>query len=291
MSLSPLPSASAGGTFALGGMLPVARLGFGSMQLTGPNAFGPSRDAEGARAVLRRALELGVTLIDTADAYGPGVAETLIAEALHPYPSDLVIATKGGFVRGPRAEWRTDGHPAHLRAALEGSLSRLRLERIDLYQLHRIDHRVPLEDQIGALVELRDEGKIRLIGLSEITTTQLHRALEITPIATVQNQFNLADQRAAGLVDESARLGIGFIPWFPLATGGLSRAGGPLGELAAAAGVSPSQLALAWLLRRSSTMLPIPGTRDLTHLDDNVRAAAIDLDDPRFAAFTEAAGW
>ncbi|WP_435157302.1 aldo/keto reductase [Amycolatopsis sacchari] len=275
--------ATAAGTFHIGGDLPVARLGFGSMQLTGPGAYGPSRDAATARAVLRRAVELGVTLIDTADAYGPGVAETLIAEALHPYREDLVIATKGGFVRNRRGDWLTDGQPEHLREALDGSLRRLRLDHIDLYQLHRVDPRVPLADQVGTLRELRDAGKIRYAGLSEVSVAQLREAERIVPIATVQNLYNLAERGSEDLVTYTAERGIGFIPWFPLATGGLTTPSGPLGALAARTGASPSQLALAWLLRRSPTMLPIPGTSSVAHLEENVAAAGLRLSTAEFA--------
>jgi aryl-alcohol dehydrogenase-like predicted oxidoreductase len=283
------PDAAAAGTFAIGGDLPVARLGFGSMQLTGPNAFGPARDAAGARAVLRRAVDLGVNLIDTADAYGPGVAETLIGEALHPYRAHLVIATKGGFVRGPRGEWITDGRPEHLREALDESLRRLRLERIDLYQLHRIDSRVPLAEQIGALRELRDAGKIRHIGLSEVTVAQLRQAEGVTPIATVQNRYNLAERSSDDLLTYTTERGIGFIPWFPLATGGLTRPAGPLGAIGARTGATPSQIALAWLLHRSPAVLPIPGTSSIAHLEENVGAGSLRLSGPDLALLDGAA--
>jgi len=278
MTSLPTPLASAAGTFLIGGELPVVRLGYGSMQLTGRNALGPPRDPDAARRVLRRAVELGVTLIDTADAYGPDVAENLIAEALHPYPDDLVIATKGGFVRGDRGQWRTDGRPTHLRDALEGSLHRLRLDAIDLYQLHRIDSAVPLDDQIGTLSELRDEGKIRYIGLSEVTVTQVRRASVITPIATVQNLYNLAQRDADDLVDYAAEHSIGFIPWFPLATGQLTEPTGPMGAIARRSGASASQIALAWLLQRSPTMIPIPGTSSVQHLEENLGSAQVQLE-------------
>ncbi|GAA2898082.1 aldo/keto reductase [Streptosporangium fragile] len=277
MTTTTTPNAADAGTFRIGGDLPVARLGFGSMQLTGRNAFGPSRDAAGARTVLRRAVELGVNLIDTADAYGPGVAETLIGEALHPYRDDLVIATKGGFVRGPRGEWITDGRPAHLRETLDGSLRRLRLDHIDLYQLHRIDAKVPLADQIGTLRDLRAAGKIRHIGLSEVSAAQLREAERIAPIATVQNLYNLAERSWEDLLAYTAERGIGFIPWFPLATGDLTRPSGPLGPVSTRTGATPSQLALAWLLHRAPNVLPIPGTSSVTHLEENIAAAAVKL--------------
>ncbi|OII18855.1 aldo/keto reductase [Curtobacterium sp. MCBA15_013] len=281
-------SAAAAGTFLIGGDLPVARLGFGSMQLAGRNAFGPSRDPEGARAVLRRAVELGVTLVDTADAYGPEVAEGLIGEALAPYRSDVVIATKGGFVRGPRGEWVVDGRPEHLRAAVQGSLRRLRLERIDLYQLHRIDQRVPLDEQLGTLAALRAEGLIRHVGLSEVSVPELLAAQRILPIATVQNLYNLVERSSEDLVRVTAELGIGFIPWFPLATGGLTRGAGALGAMAARAGASPSQVALAWLLQHAPNVLPIPGTSSVDHLEENVAAASVVLS-PRDVAVLDGA--
>jgi len=270
-------TAEGAGTFAIGGDLPVARLGFGSMQLPGRNAFGPSRDPEGARAVLRRAVELGVTLIDTADAYGPEVAEQLIGEALAPYRPDVVVATKGGFVRGRRGEWIVDGRPEHLRAAVQGSLRRLRLERIDLYQLHRIDHRVPLDEQVGALAAMRAEGLIRHVGLSEVGVDELRAAQRIVPIATVQNRYNLVERASEDLVRVTAELGTGFIPWFPLATGGLTQAGGALGAIADRAGATPSQVALAWLLQHSPNVLPIPGTSSVPHLEENVAAGTVRL--------------
>lgn len=278
MSETTVPiSAAAAGDFRIAGDLPVARLGYGSMQLPGANAFGPTRDAENARRVLRRAVELGVTLIDTADAYGPEVAETLIGEALSPYPDELVVATKGGFVRGSRGEWIVNGQPEHLRAAVRESLRRLRMDRIDLYQLHRVDPHVPLADQIGALAELRDEGLILHIGLSEVTVDQLREAERIAPIVTVQNRYNLADRSSEELVRHTAERGIGFIPWFPLATGGLTHPTGPLGAMAQRTGASPSQLALAWLLQHSPNILPIPGTASAAHLEENVLAAELEL--------------
>ncbi|MGO4299059.1 aldo/keto reductase [Leifsonia sp. RAF41] len=274
---STQPDAAASGTFVIGGDLPVHRLGFGSMQLTGPGAMGEPRDVEGARSVLRRAVELGVTLIDTADAYGPGVPEQLIGEALFPYRKDLVIATKGGFVRGSRGEWITDGRPVHLRQALEGSLRRLRRETIDLYQLHRIDHKVPLAEQIGTLEEFRQAGLIRHIGLSEVSVAQLRKAQTLAPIATVQNLYNLAERHSEELVAFAATHNIGFIPWFPLATGGLTTPSGPLAAIQARTGATPSQIALAWLLQHSATILPIPGTSSVEHLEQNVASSHLQL--------------
>jgi pyridoxine 4-dehydrogenase len=281
-------SAADAGTFRIGGDVPVNRLGFGSMQLPGPGAFGPSRDAGSARAVLRRAVELGVTLIDTADAYGPEVAETLIGEALAPYRSEVVIATKGGFVRGRRGEWIVDGRPEHLRAAVQGSLRRLRLDRIDLYQLHRIDHRVPFDEQLGVLAALRAEGVIRHVGLSEVSVVQLLAAQRIVPIATVQNRYNLVDRGSEDVLDYCAAQGIGFIPWYPLAAGKLTQDGSVLDKIAKKHGHAPSQVALAWLLKRSPVMLPIPGTSKVKHLEENVSAVEIELTDEEFATLDKA---
>ena len=276
------------GTFEIGGELPVHRLGFGAMQLTGKGIWGEPDDPEECRRVLRRALELGVNFIDTADSYGPEVSERLIAEALHPYPEGLVIATKAGLERTGPNQWPVNGNPDHLREACEGSLRRLKLDTIDLYQLHRIDDKYPAEDQIGTLVELRDEGKIRHIGLSEVSVEQLDHARSITEIATVQNRYNVADRAAEDVLDACERQGIGFIPWFPLNTGKLAGEGGPLDEIAERHGSSPAQLALAWLLHRSPVMLPIPGTKSVEHLEDNVAAAAIVLSDDEVRELEEA---
>ncbi|RIQ26070.1 aldo/keto reductase [Jiangella rhizosphaerae] len=281
-------SAAPSGTFALGGDLPVVRLGFGSMQLPGPGVWGDSPDPDGAVRVLRRAVELGVTFIDTADSYGPFTAELLIKKALHPYPDGLVIATKAGFTRQGPNRWKPLGRPEYLRQQAELSLRHLGLECIDLFQLHRIDRNVPLADQLGALVALREEGKIRHIGLSEVTVEQLEAARRITPIASVQNLYNLADRSAEDLVDRCTDQGIAFIPWYPLATGALARDGGPPAEAARRHDATPAQLALAWLLRRSPVMLPIPGTSSLDHLEQNIGAAAIELTDDEFAALTAA---
>jgi pyridoxine 4-dehydrogenase len=280
--------AKASGEFKIAGELPVTRLGFGAMQITGPGVWGSPKDPEEAVRVLRRAVELGVNFIDTADSYGPYVSEDLIKKALHPYPADLVIATKAGFVRTGPGEWVPVGRPEYLRQEAEMSLRRLGLEQIPLLQLHRIDPKVPLEDQVGELAKLRDEGKIRYIGLSEITVADLKAAQQIAPIATVQNLYNLANRSAEELLDYSAENGVGFIPWFPLATGELAAPGGPLATLAHQHGATPSQLALAWLLHRSPAMLPIPGTSSVAHVEDNIAAAGITLSGEEFAALEAA---
>jgi pyridoxine 4-dehydrogenase len=280
--------AKASGEFSIGGKLSVTRLGYGTMQLPGPGVWGEPKDPDEAVRVLRRVVDLGVNLLDTADAYGPAVAEPLIKKALHPYPADLVIATKVGHTRQGPGQWAPVGRPEYLRQQTELSLRFLGLEQIPLMQLHRIDPKVPLEDQVGELAKLREEGKIRFIGLSEVTVAQLRAAAEITPIATVQNLYNLANRSAEELLDFSAANGIGFIPWFPLATGQLAKPGSPLAALAAQRGASPSQLALAWLLHRSPVMLPIPGTASIAHLEDNVAAAGIALSEREYAALEDA---
>jgi pyridoxine 4-dehydrogenase len=280
---SARPNAAAAGTFDIGGDLRVNRLGFGAMRITGKGIWGDPENPEEARAVLKRAVELGINLIDTADSYGPHVSERLIGETLHPYPEDLVIATKGGLLRDGPGQWRRDARPEHLREACEGSLKRLKLDRIDLYQLHRIDPRVPAEEPLGALAELREEGKIRHIGLSEVSVEQIQRAQQIVPIVSVQNRYNLTDRDSEDVLDFCEREGIGFIPWFPLATGDLARPGGPLDEIATRYGASPGQVALAWLLWRSPVVLPIPGTSSVEHLVENVAAASLELDEEEFA--------
>lgn len=280
---SARPNAAAAGTFDIGGDLRVNRLGFGAMRITGKGIWGEPENPEEARAVLKRAVELGINLIDTADSYGPHVSERLIGKTLHPYPEDLVIATKGGLLRDGPGQWRRDARPEHLREACEGSLKRLKLDRIDLYQLHRIDPRVPAEEPLGALAELREEGKIRHIGLSEVSVEQIQRAQQIVPIVSVQNRYNLTDRDSEDVLDFCEREGIGFIPWFPLATGDLARPGGPLDEIATRYGASPGQVALAWLLWRSPVMLPIPGTSSVEHLVENVAAASLELDEEEFA--------
>jgi pyridoxine 4-dehydrogenase len=275
--------AAASGTFTIGD-LPVHRLGFGSMQLTGEGVWGDPKDPDEAVRVLRRAVELGVTLIDTADSYGPVVAEQLIAKALAPYGDDLVIATKAGLTRQGPGVWTPVGRPAYLRQQAELSLRNLGVEQIGLFQLHRVDREVPLEDQVGELKKLQDEGKIRHIGLSEVSIEQIEAASKVATIATVQNLYNLANRAAEDVVDYCEQHGIGFIPWFPLATGELSRPGGPLDSLAAAKGATPAQLALAWLLRRSPVMLPIPGTSQVAHLEENMAGAEITLTDEEYQA-------
>ena len=281
--------AAASGTFDIGGDLRVVRLGYGAMQLTGPGVWGDPEDPDEAVRVLRRAVELGVTFIDTADSYGPFVSEQLIKKALHPYADDLVIATKAGFTRAGPGDWRAVGRPEYLRQQTELSLRHLGLERIDLQQLHRIDPQVPLEDQLGEFVLLQQEGKIRHIGLSEVSVAQLQAAQEITPIASVQNMYNLAHRRAQPLVDYATEQSIAFIPWFPLATGELAREGSPLQSLAAQRDATPAQLALAWLLHRSPVMLPIPGTSSVAHVEDNIAAAAITLTEEEQASLTAVA--
>jgi aryl-alcohol dehydrogenase-like predicted oxidoreductase len=266
--------ARAGGTITIGGDLTVNRMGFGAMRITGPGILGEPSDPEEARAVLRRAVELGVDFIDTADAYGPNVSERLIAEALHPYPEGLVIATKGGLTRRGRGPWPADGRPEHLRSACDGSLARLRLERIDVYQFHAPDPRVPYEDSIGALAELQREGKIRHIGVSNVDLDQLRRAQAIVPVVSVQNHYHVADRGSEDVLDACAAEGLAYLPWRPLNGGSLT---GPRSKLSGAAerhGVTPGQIALAWLLARSTAMLPIPGTSSVAHLEENMRAAA-----------------
>ncbi len=273
---------AASGTFTLGGDLPVHRLGFGAMRITGDGVWGEPRDHDEAIAVLRRSLQLGVNLIDTADSYGPEVSERLIPEALYPYPDGLVIATKGGLLRTGPGEWPTDGRPEHLREALEGSLRRLRLEQIDLYQFHRPDPKVPFEESVGALAQMRTEGKIRHVGLSNVSTDQLTAAQRIVPIASIQNRYNLTDRESESVLDACEQQNIGFIPWFPLATGSLAKPGGPLDQIAKQHQAAPSQIALAWLLQRSPVMLPIPGTSSVAHLEENLQAARIQLSQEEF---------
>lgn len=277
MTTARPPTAADSGTFTLGSDLIVHRLGFGTMRLTGPGIWGPPPDRSEALAVLRRAVALGVTLIDTADSYGPAVSEELIAQALFPYPPGVVIATKGGFLRPGPDHWVPAGRPDHLRAALDGSLKRLRLERIDLYQLHTPDPNVPYADSVGTLVELQRAGKIRHIGLSNVTTAQLAQGRQLAPVVSVQNRYNLADRASEDVLAVCTRDGLGFVPWFPLATGELARGGGPLGQIALRHHVTGAQIALAWLLHRSPVMLPIPGTSTVRHLEENVAAASIRL--------------
>ena len=277
-----MSSVTASGTFEIGGETTVHRLGYGAMQLTGPGVWGEPEDRDEAISVLRRAVELGVDFIDTADSYGPFVSEQLIREALHPYPEGLVIATKAGLTRAGPGDWREVGRPEYLRQQCELSLRHLGLERIELYQLHRIDPKVPAEESLGELVKLQDEGKIHHIGLSEVSVEELEQAQRTATIATVQNLYNLTDRSAEPLLERCEQEGIGFIPWFPLATGRLSEPGGPLDQLAHELDATPSQLALAWLLKRSPVMLPIPGTSSVEHLEDNLSAASLALSDEHF---------
>ncbi|MDW3849092.1 aldo/keto reductase [Micromonospora sp. BRA006-A] len=288
MATSTQP-AKASGSYRIGGDLPVDRLGYGAMQLTGPGVWGDPKDPAEAVRVLRRAYELGVTFIDTADSYGPFVSELLIREALHPYADDLVIATKAGLTRSGPDDWRPVGRPEYLRQQCELSLRHLGLDCIPLYQLHRIDAKVPLADQLGELALLRQEGKIRHIGLSQVSVEEIEAARAIAPIVSVQNLYNLADRSAEDVLEHCERHDLAFIPWFPIATGNLARPGGPLDAISTAHGASPAQLALAWLLRRSPVMLPIPGTSSVAHLEENVAAAGVKLTDDEFEALAKAA--
>lgn len=270
------------------GTLNVHRLGFGTMQLTGRGVWGPPLDHAGSLQVLRRAVELGVDFIDTADSYGPNVAEELIHEALHPYPETLKIATKAGFTRSGPGQWEECGRPDYLRQQCEGSLRRLGVERIDLFQLHRVDAKVPADEQFELLKALRDEGKVREVGLSEVSVAQIEAAQRIVPVVSVQNQYNIAQRSADDVVDYCEQHGIGFIPWFPLGSGKLSAPGGPLDEVAHVLGATVSQVCLAWILRRSSVMVPIPGTKSLEHLEENCASAKIELSDVQYQELTNA---
>jgi aryl-alcohol dehydrogenase-like predicted oxidoreductase len=281
--------ASMAGQFSLGNDLRVIRLGFGSMRLTGKGIWGPPADHAEAISVLRRAVELGINFIDTADSYGPHVAEELIAEALHPYPAELVIATKGGFDRPGPDRWVENGRPEHLISACEGSLRRLRLDRIDLYQLHRVDPKVPAEDQLGALKTLQAQGKIKHIGLSEVNVDQLKHAQTIVTIVSVQNRYSVTDRGSEDVLDYCEQHTIAFIPWFPLAAGRLSGSQSPIARVAKQLSATPSQVALAWLLKRSKIMLPIPGTSRVQHLEENVAAAGLKIDDSEFKALQRSA--
>jgi len=272
------------GTFLLGGDLPVHRLGFGAMRITGKGVWGPPKDHDESLDVLRRAVELGVNLIDTAESYGPHVSEELIAEALYPYPKGVVIATKGGFDRSGPERWTVNGRPERLREELEGSLRRLRLDRIDLWQLHRIDDNVPEGDQFETIREFQREGKIRHAGLSEVTIEQIERARKFFDVVSVQNRYNLADREWENVLDYCDRENIGFIPWYPLQTGKLAGDGGPLARIATRHHATPAQIALAWLLKRSKVMLPIPGTSKVKHLEENIGGAGIELTEEEFGA-------
>ena len=279
--------AAASGTFTLGGDLTVNRLGFGAMRLTGKGVWGPPADRDECVRVLRRAVELGVNFIDTADSYGPYISEDIIREALHPYHG-LVIATKAGLLRTGPDIWIPLGNPSYLRQVLEMSLRRLGVDTIDLFQLHRIDRNFPLADQVGELLTFKNEGKIRHIGLSEIDVDQLKAAQQITEIVSVQNMYNLSARGSEPLLDFATSQGVGFIPWFPLAAGPLAAPDGPLQRIAANHDATPSQLALAWLLKRSPVMLPIPGTSKVAHLEENVAAAEITLSDQEFETLAAA---
>ena len=287
------PSASAGGSFRIGGDLPVHRLGYGTMRLVGEGAWGEPADPAEARRVLRRAVELGVTLIDTADAYGPEIAERLIAEALHPYPPGLVIATKGGITRQGPAKTEYVGRAGYLIQCVEMSLRRLRLDRIELYQLHRIDPRTPLEESLGALLQMQQQGKIRHIGLSEVTPEQIEQAQTIVPIVSVQNRYSLADRRHEETLAWCQQRNIAFLPWYPIAAGKLLKPENPAAEtlarIAARHHATPAQLSLAWLLHRSPVMLPIPGTSKVAHLEENIAAASLQLSDAEWAEMEAAA--
>ena len=271
-------SAKKAGEFLMGNDLRVTRLGFGAMRITGPGIWGEPADRAEAIQVLRRAVELGINFIDTADSYGPYVSEEIIAEALHPYPANLVIATKGGFDRPGPDLWGENGRPEHLRSACEGSLRRLRLDRIDLYQLHRIDPKVPAEDQLGTLKHLQAQGKIKHIGLSEVSVRQIEHARTIVPIVSVQNRYSIADRGSEDVLEYCEKEKMGFIPWFPLAAGKVSGADGPVSRVAERWKATPSQVALAWLLSRSPVMLPIPGTSKVAHLEENLAAAGLKID-------------
>src|ERR1700685_3756423 len=267
------------GEFLIGNDLRVTRLGFGSMRITGDGIWGEPVDRAECVRVLRRAVELGIDFIDTADSYGPAVSEEIIAEALHPYPADLVIATKGGFVRSGPNQWVENGKPEHLRSACEGSLRRLRVDRIDLYQLHRIDPKVPAEDQLGTLQDLQAQGKIKHIGLSEVSVQQIEHARRIVPIVSVQNRYSVTDRGSEDVLKYCEKEKMGFIPWFPLAAGRVSGPESPISRMAARSKATPSQVALAWLLARSPVILPIPGTSKVTHLEENVAAADLVMDE------------
>jgi aryl-alcohol dehydrogenase-like predicted oxidoreductase len=269
--------AAPGGSFKLGGDLSIHRLGFGAMRLTGKGIWGEPHDPAEARRVLKRAVELGVTFIDTADSYGPEVSERLIAEALHPYTAGLLIATKGGLTRSGPNKWEPVGRPEYLRQCVEMSLRRLRVDRIGLYQLHRIDPHVPVEESLGALKELQHQGKIHHLGLSEVTVAQIERAHKTAPIVSVQNEYNLGDRKSESVVTYCEKHHLGFIPWFPLAAGDLSKPGGKLDQLAHRLKATVGQLALAWLLHRSEVILPIPGTSSVKHLEENIAAADLKL--------------
>jgi aryl-alcohol dehydrogenase-like predicted oxidoreductase len=284
-----MSAVDASGTWTLGGEIEVHRLAYGAMRITGRGVWGPPPDRDTAKDVLRRVVELGIDLIDTADSYGPHVSEQLIAEALHPYPAGLTIATKGGLERTGPGEWPRNGRPEHLRAACEGSLKDLRVERIDVYQLHSPDPAVPYAESVGALKELQEEGKIRHIGVSNVSVDQLEEARSIVDVVSVQNRFNLTDRASQDVLDVCERDGLGFLPWFPLAAGDLAKPGGPVAEIARAHDATCGQVALAWLLQRSPVLLPIPGTGSIDHLEENVAAAGLELDEEELEQLEHAA--
>jgi len=276
-------SATTSGTFELGGDLPVVRLGYGAMQITGSGVWGEPRDRDEAVRVLRRAVELGVTFIDTADSYGPNVSEEIIREALHPYADDVVIATKAGLTRTGPGEWIPVGRPAYLKQQVELSLRRLGVDRIDLIQLHRIDPEVPVADQVGAFKELQEQGKVRHIGVSEVSVEDLKAAREIVDVVSVQNLYNLTNRKSQDVLDYATAEGIAFIPWFPIATGDLAAPDSPVADIARELDATPSQVALAWLLQKSPVVLPIPGTKSVDHLTENLGAARVTLSDDDMA--------
>ena len=273
-------------TFSLGGDMPVSRLGFGAMRITGPGVWGEPPDRAGAAALVLRAVEVGVQLIDTADAYGPAVSESIVAEALHPYPAGVVIATKGGLLRGGPGDWRPAGKPEHLKAACDASLRRLKLERIDLYQLHSPDPAVPLEDSVGALKQLQEAGKVRHIGLSNVSVAELERAMKVAKVVSVQNRYSLFDRTSERVLAACEQHGMAFIPWYPLGAGELAHHR-VLAHVATQLQAQPAQVALAWLLRRSPALLPIPGTSSVHHLEENVAAVELELTDVQFEQLSQ----
>jgi len=281
--------AAKAGEFLIGNDLRVTRLGFGAMRITGDGIWGEPVDRAQAVRVLQRAVELGINFIDTADSYGPGVSEEIIAEALHPYPAGLVIATKGGFERPGPNQWVENGRPEQLRSACEGSLRRLRLDRIDLYQLHRIDAKVPAEDQLGTLKDLQAQGKIKHIGLSEVSVQQIQHARSIVPIVSVQNRYSVADRGSEDVLEYCEQEKMGFIPWFPLGAGQVSSSDSPISRVAARWKTTASQIALSWLLARSPVILPIPGTSKVQHLEQNVAAADLEIDEKQMRELERAA--
>ncbi|MDX1931260.1 MAG: aldo/keto reductase [Capsulimonadales bacterium] len=283
------PDARLSGAFTLGSDMTVHRMGFGAMRITGPGIWDEPNDPEGAKLLLKRVVELGINFIDTADSYGPEVSERLIREALYPYPEGLVIATKGGLTRTGPNRWHPVGRADYLKQCVEMSLRRLKLDRIDLYQLHRFDDRVPMEETLGALKEMQDAGKIRHFGLSEVDTEQIQKAREVLPVVSVQNLYNLTDRKWEPVVRYCEENNLAFIPWFPVAAGELAREGGPLDTLARKYGATVAQVALAWLLRRSPVMLPIPGTSSIAHLEENTAAAALKIAEEDWSALEAAA--